>query len=203
MKTIGPWTIRSVKTAYQNPWVRLDHHEVTRPDGADGIYGVVRFANLAIGVLPLFEDGTTVLVGQHRFPSDQYSWELPEGGGPEGQTPEETAHRELAEETGLRAAFMSPLGEAQLSNSVTDEYAYYFVAWGLEQGVAMPEPDEILKIRRLPFRELLGEVNRGEITDSLTILMVQGAVIKALSGLLPDQPQRIILSSLEGLRGFR
>ena len=81
----GPWQVGASRTVYENPWLRLTEHDVTRPDGEPGLYGVVEFANLAIAVLPLFEDGTTVLVGQHRFPQDKYSWEIPEGGGPLGE----------------------------------------------------------------------------------------------------------------------
>lgn len=195
---IGPWQVREVRTEYENSWIRLDHHEVTRPDGQQGLYGVVRFANLAVGVLPLFEDGSTMLVGQHRFPFDLYSWELPEGGGPKGETPEATAHRELAEETGLRAKHLAALGEAQLSNCVTDERAYYYVAWDLEPGETSPDPDEVLEHRRLPFHEVVREIHDGQITDALTILMVQGAVVKAQMGLLPERPRDLILSQMDG-----
>lgn len=193
MTRIGPWHIRDVETSYENPWIRVDHHEVTRPDGTPGIYGVVRFAHLAVGVLPLFEDGTTLLVGQHRFPTDAYSWELPEGGGPPNEAPEVTAARELAEETGLKAAHYAPLAQCDLSNSVTDERAHLFIAWGLEQGTAAPDPDEILQQRRLSFGELVTDVAEGRILDTLTILMVEGAIIKAQLGLLPKAPASIIL----------
>lgn len=199
----GPWSIHDVRTGYENPWIRVDHHEVTCPDGAAGIYGVVRFANLAIGVLPLFEDGTTMLVGQHRFTFDEYSWELPEGGGPKGEAPEETARRELAEETGITAGELAPLGEAQLSNSVSDEYSHYFLAWDLTLGEASPDPDEVLEQRRVSFAELVGEIISGRILDSLTILMVQGAILKAQLGLLPNAPASIILDELKRVEGFR
>ena len=199
----GPWTVHGVQTGYENPWIRVDHHEVTCPDGAPGIYGVVRFANLAIGVLPLFEDGTTMLVGQHRFTFDDYSWELPEGGGPRGEAPEDTAHRELAEETGITAGQLVPLGEAQLSNSVTDEYSHYFLAWDLKLGEASPDPDEVLEQRRVPFSTLVDDIISGRVLDSLTILMVQGAILKAQLGLLPKAPADTIIDELSRVEGFR
>ncbi|MEM9233414.1 MAG: NUDIX hydrolase [Pseudomonadota bacterium] len=202
-KRIGPWRIHEIRREYENPWVKVDHHDVTRPDGQSGVYGVIRFAHLAIGVLPLFEDGTTMLVGQHRFPFDAYSWELPEGGCPGGEAPAETARRELAEETGITAANLVSLGEAQLSNSVTDEYAHYFIAWDLEVGEAAPEPDEVLDRRRVPLGDVLREIHEGQITDALTIMMVQGAVVKAQIGLLPERPQDIILSQLDGVSRSR
>ena len=119
----GPWQVGASRTVYENPWLRLTEHDVTRPDGEPGLYGVVEFANLAIAVLPLFEDGTTVLVGQHRFPQDKYSWEIPEGGGPRGEPPLDSARRELKEETGLEAAQWREILRMDLSNSVTNEEA--------------------------------------------------------------------------------
>lgn len=200
-RKVGPWQVREIRASYDNPWIRIDHHEVIRPDGVEGIYGVVRFANLAVGVLPIFEDGTTMLVGQHRFPLDLYSWELPEGGGPMGEPSEETARRELAEETGLKASHLAPLGIAHMSNSVTDERAEYYIAWGLEEGEAAPEPDEVLALRRLPLSEVVMEIAKGRITDSLTILMVHGAILNAQIGLLPDAPAGTILSEMRRLQG--
>ncbi|MEM6649346.1 MAG: NUDIX hydrolase [Pseudomonadota bacterium] len=193
---VGPWTVRKRHIAYQNPWIEIDHHDIIRPDGAESLYGVVRFKNLAVGVLPLFEDGTVPLVGQHRFPFDAYSWELPEGGGPKGEAPEETARRELAEETGLRAGHIHPLGKCHLSNSVTDEQAVMFLVWDLTQGQAQPEGDEILTHRRVPFKTLFQEVLRGDITDSLTIMMVQMAVLKAQNGDIPPAPATLILKQM-------
>ncbi|MEM9809890.1 MAG: NUDIX hydrolase, partial [Pseudomonadota bacterium] len=132
----GPWTINTVRDAYKNPWITLRHHDVLRPDGAEGIYGTVSFANYAIGVLPLFADGTVPMVGQFRFPLGRETWELPEGGGPKTEDPIVSAQRELREETGLTAAHWHGFGQADLSNSVTDERAFFFRAWDLEQGEA-------------------------------------------------------------------
>ena len=69
---IGPWTRRSRRVAYENPWVTVWHDEVTRPDGEPGVYGVVHFANLAAGVLALDEDDRVLLVGQHRY-TDEFA----------------------------------------------------------------------------------------------------------------------------------
>ena len=90
--------------AYENPWITVWHDEVDRPDGSPGIYGVVHFANLAAGVVAIDDEDRTVLVGQHRYTLDEWSWEIPEGGVPDGETPLEGAQRELREETGVEAA---------------------------------------------------------------------------------------------------
>ncbi|WP_411817318.1 NUDIX domain-containing protein [Hyphococcus sp. DH-69] len=184
-KKIGPWEITSTDEIFSNPWISLVRHDVLQPDGSPGTYGVVRFQNLAIGVLPIDSDGYVTLVGQHRFPSDKYSWELPEGGGNKDLPPLEAAKRELAEETGLRANSWLELTKFDVSNSVTDEQAICYLAWDLEPGPAAPEPSEDLTIQRVPFKTLLNMVLGGEISDNLTIVMTLTAYIKALRGEVP------------------
>jgi 8-oxo-dGTP pyrophosphatase MutT (NUDIX family) len=170
--TSNPWTILSEKEQYENPWIKVTEYDVLNPSGGKGIYGKVHFKNLAIAVLPLDEEMHTYLVGQYRFTIDQYTWELPEGGCPEGSSPLESAQRELLEETGLQASDWQEIMQMHLSNSVTDEWAHVFLARGLQQGLAQPEETEQLRVRRLPFDEVYRMVENGEITDSLTIAAV-------------------------------
>ena len=191
----GPWTVNSSRAVYENPWITVTDCAVTRPDGAPGQYGVVHFKNLAIGVLPLLDDGTTPLVGQHRFPFDAYSWELPEGGGKLGEDPLEAARRELVEETGFRAESWLQFAACDLSNSVTDERGLCFLAWGLEAGPAAPDSDEVLAHRRVKFSDLHEMVLKGDIRDSLTMIMVLTAKAMALEGRLPEAASRLILRS--------
>src|ERR1700723_2760187 len=87
----NPWTTLSSRAVDENPWISVREDQVLRPDGQPGIYGVVHFKNRAVGVLPVDEEGRVWLVGQHRYPLDAYSWEIPEGGCPESETPEATA----------------------------------------------------------------------------------------------------------------
>lgn len=195
-KTVGPWRVTSENSAFANPWIEIVDHAVIHPDGAPGEYGVVRFKNIAIGVLPFDENGRVTLVGQHRFPHDKYSWELPEGGGPVDVDPLISAKRELAEETGLIAREWAPLSAFDVSNSVTDERAICYFAWGLSAGEAAPESSEALTLKQVSFKELLEMVMSGEITDSLTIVMVLTALAKALRGEAPAPISAFILASL-------
>ncbi|HXI86751.1 MAG TPA: NUDIX hydrolase [Parvularculaceae bacterium] len=181
----GPWRVRGAREAFDNPWLSLIDYEVTHPDGREGSYGVVRFKNRAIGVLPIDDEGRVYLVGQHRFPLGRYSWELPEGGAPKSEDALEGAKRELAEETGLTARHWTPLLSFDISNSVTDEEAICFLAAGLEAGESAPDPTEILELERVPFAALLERVLNGDIRDSLTIVMTLAAYAKALRGELP------------------
>jgi 8-oxo-dGTP pyrophosphatase MutT (NUDIX family) len=166
----NPWTILSQDVKYDNPWITLTEYKVLNPHGGKGIYGKVHFKNLAIGIVALDEDGYIYLVGQYRFPLDQYSWEIPEGGGLHGVDPLESAKRELLEETGLKAASWEKLLELHLSNSVSDELGIIYLATGLSQHEAQPEDTEQLHTKRIPFQEAYEMFERGEITDSLTIV---------------------------------
>lgn len=165
----NPWKTKSAKEVYANPWIRIEHHEVVNPSGGDGIYGVVCFQNLAIGVVPVDAEMNTYLVGQFRYTLNQYSWEIPEGGGPKGEEPIETARRELLEETGLIARTWTMLCPIHTSNSVTDEAGFVFMAQDLEQGESEPEETEDLLVWKLPLAEAIAMVERGEITDSLSV----------------------------------
>ena len=76
----APWVEHSIKTVFENPWLRIEETAVDAPTGKPCQYGLVRFKNRAIGILPIFDDGTTIIVGQMRYPLGNYSWEIPEGG---------------------------------------------------------------------------------------------------------------------------
>jgi 8-oxo-dGTP pyrophosphatase MutT (NUDIX family) len=166
----NPWQTHTNEVRYSNPWIEVTHRQVTNPSGGAGIYGVVHFRNVAIGVVPIDAEGYTWLVGQYRYTLEQYHWEIPEGGCPLGTDLLATAQRELLEETGLKAEEWIPLLETHLSNSVTDEYGACFVARQLTQGEAEPEPTELLQVRRLPLSEAVEMVMRGAITDSLSVM---------------------------------
>ena len=183
----GPWTRRTRRVAYENPWITVWHDEVTRPDGEAGIYGVVHFANLAVGALAIDDAGRVPLVGQHRYALDRYSWEIPEGGVPDGESPLDGARRELREETGIEAADWLELGRSHLSNSVSDEEAVLFLATGLTHGEATPDGTESLAVRWVPFDEVLAMTLDGRISDAMTILAVHRAAIARLSGADPEE----------------
>jgi 8-oxo-dGTP pyrophosphatase MutT (NUDIX family) len=181
VETKNPWLTLSSKRVYDNPWITVREDRVVRPDGQPGIYGVVHYKNLAVGVLAIEEDHV-YLVGQYRYPLKRYSWEIPEGGCPEDEEPLRAAQRELKEETGLEAARWQRLGEAYLSNSVADEYAVWFLATGLVPGEVGPEGTERLSVRRVPLHEALTMALDGEITDALSHLALMSYALKHPTG---------------------
>lgn len=182
----SPWVRGPGRVVYDNPWIRVTEYAATAPTGLPATYGLVSYKNYAVAVLPLFEDGTTVLVGQHRFPLEAYSWEIPEGGGPLADDPLASAQRELAEETGLQAAEWREVLRAELSNSVSDERAIGYLATGLspQAGGAHADDTEAIELARVPFREALDAAMAGQLTDVLTVAMLLKAYHMAREGLL-------------------
>ena len=182
LPTPNPWTTLDRRSVYENPWIAVREDRVLRPDGSPGIYGVVHFKNRAIGVLAVEEDGSIWLVGQHRYPHDRYSWEIPEGGAPEGELADEAARRELREETGLIADRLEPLGgEVHLSNSVSDETGFLFRATGLTRGPSEPDATERLNVRLVAWDEAWAMLGRGEITDSLSVIAILLEAVRRVS----------------------
>lgn len=168
----NPWQIKGQKLIYDNPWIGVTEYDVINPAGGKGIYGKVHFKGLAIGALPLDEQLNTYLVGQYRFTLNQYSWEIPEGGGALDVDPVLSAQRELLEETGLVAQSWTRIMEMHLSNSVSDEHAIIYLARDLSQQAACPEETEQLQVRKLPFEEAYRMVEAGKITDSMSVAAI-------------------------------
>lgn len=169
----NPWTTVSVKEIYTNPWIRVHEHQVINPAGNPGIYGTVSFRNRAVGIVPLAENGDIWLVGQYRFPLQQYHWEIPMGGAPEGEYALDCAERELREETGLKAQSIELLAHVHTSNCITNEEGFVFIARGLTEVGAEPEETEVLTVRRLPFSEALQMTMDGRITDAISVIALQ------------------------------
>ena len=157
-----------------------------RPDCKPGIYGVVEFANYALGVVAVTDELDTFLVGQWRYTLGRYSWEIPEGGGDKRIDPLESIRRELLEETGIAATEWIPLGPFDLSNSVTDETGFVYLARNLSQGEPRPDGDEVLRVRRLPLSEARAMCLDGRIMDAVSII----GLLRAWEYLRTEQPER-------------
>ena len=191
-QTKNPWTVVSRSDVYENEWIRVEHHEVLAPSGGLGVYGTVHFKNQATGVVPIDEYGNVILVGQYRFPLRAYSWEIPEGGGAHAVSALESAQRELREECGLAARNWSELVAMDLSNSVSDERATIFLAWGLSEVAAKPDETEILQIARVRFWDAVKRVKRGEIRDAMSVAALFRVALMALQNELPEQIAKAI-----------
>lgn len=190
-----PWTPGVERQVFETGWIAVTDQTAIAPTGRPSPYGLVRFKNLALAVLPIHDDGTVTLVGQHRFPFMAYSWELPEGGAPLSEDPLAGAQRELAEETGLVAAEWQEILSAQLSNSITDERMVGYLATGLSPAAARPQADETeaIALVRVPFHEALEAAVAGHLPDMLTVAMLLRGHHMAVKGSLPGALSRAML----------
>ena len=165
------------EVVYEGRVVRLTVDTVRFPDGSEGQLEMIRHVG-ASAVLPFLgdlsdPDPEVLLVRQYRYASDGYLYEVPAGlpAGPE-ESWEECAHRELEEETGMRASRMTPLTRIYTTPGFTDEVIRLFVATNLEPGALSRDPDEFMEVVRVAFSEALEMVRDGRIVDAKSIATI-------------------------------
>ena len=163
------WKTLDSRKIYDSPWITVFEDNVINPAGGKNIYGHVHFKGKAVAIVPLDDEGNTWIVGQDRYTTHEYSWEVPMGGSDPGEEPLDTARREPKEETGITAENLTLIMRLHTSNSITDEEGFVFVARGLEIGEADFDEMEDLAIRKLPLAEAVDMVMRGEITDAISV----------------------------------
>ena len=168
MTTQNPWRTLGSRRVYRNPWLTLREDIVIRPDGAEGIYSVVEMRP-SCGVVAVNDDNQIALVGQWRYVHNKYSLEIPTGGSEQDEIPLDAAKRELQEETGLTAAAWTSLGSIDNSNGVTTDVAHLFLARNLTAGAPIPQGDEQVELRWMPFVGAVLSVMKGEITESVSV----------------------------------
>ncbi len=163
------WRRLSTRTVFENPWMQVREDHVINPGGGENQYGYVHFKNRAVAIVPIDPQRNVWLVGQQRYTLDAWSWELPMGGAPLDEAPLAAAQRELKEETGLEAGRWTEIMQLHPSNSITDELGVVYVAMDLTEGQTSFEETEDLEVRRLPFDEAIAMVERGDITDAISV----------------------------------
>jgi 8-oxo-dGTP pyrophosphatase MutT (NUDIX family) len=170
MSEANPWKRLDSRTVYTNSWMSVREDRVIRPDGQEGIYGVVQ-TRIATGVVALTPKLDVVLVGQYRYPTDVYSWEIVQGGTDENEEPLAACQRELQEEAGLIAASWRPLGgEIHLSNCISSEIGFIYVAEDLTDTEATPDGTEVLKLKTVSIRDAVRMAMSGEIVDAVSVI---------------------------------
>lgn len=157
------------ESIYDGRILRVERWRVVCPNGRKATREVV-LHNGASAIVPVFDDGTTLLVRQHRVAVDRMTLEIPAGklDGP-GEDPLDCAARELAEETGLRAARLRHMTTILTTPGFCTEKIALYLAQGLTQGETSPDEDEFLGLVRLPLEEAVARIGSGEIVDGKTI----------------------------------
>jgi 8-oxo-dGTP pyrophosphatase MutT (NUDIX family) len=168
------WKKLSSKIVFDNPWITVFEDRVRNPGGGHNDYGHVHFKNKAVAIIPLDDEGNTWLVGQDRYTLGSFTWELPMGGAPLTESPLDAAKRELKEETGLTAAKWTEVMQLHTSNSITDEVGFVFVAEDLAEGQSELDETENIELRKLKLTDALDMIDRGEITDAVTVAALLG-----------------------------
>jgi ADP-ribose pyrophosphatase len=166
-----PWKTLSSTPIYRNRWLALREDLVELPDGRTTIYGVVTCGE-CVGILPFLDPETVLLIRQYRYVAGRMTWEMPTGGVHAGESLEEAAQRELAEEIGYRAGRLTSISTYHTSKSVLDETAHLFLGEGMERLALPPDETEFIEVRTFPFAEVLRMVLADEILDSMTIIAV-------------------------------
>jgi 8-oxo-dGTP pyrophosphatase MutT (NUDIX family) len=174
------YTILSTTTAYRNPWTELREDRLQRADGSAGLYGWLAPVDCAI-VLPRHDDGSISLVRQWRHAWGQSSWELPCGRLEPGEDALSAAQRELAEETGLKAASWTAIGTWHHSDARVAGNIHAFVAEHFSDTPARrDDTEDDLVIERVSEAEIWGAIADGRITQVATIAAL--ARVKATAG---------------------
>lgn len=147
---------------------RLLVERVALPDGSAVERGMVDHPGSVV-LIPLLGE-QVVLIRQYRRTLDQIILELPAGTRHPGEPPELCAQRELREETGLRAAQLTPLGTIYPSPGLTNEAMHLFLATGLTADPLPMDADEQIETQLLPLEEAVRMARSGAIADAKTIV---------------------------------
>jgi ADP-ribose pyrophosphatase len=146
--------------------VYVDHVEL--PDGSTSTRDWIKHPG-ASAIVPVFEDGTIMLVKQFRYPPRKTFIEVPAGKIDPGETPLSAARRELVEESGLVCDHLKPAGSFFPAIGYADEEIFVYVGWGISRESKKCEDDEFLVNYRVSFSKALSMIDKGEITDGKTI----------------------------------
>ena len=167
-----PWKTLRTRIVYENPWTTIREDVAEMPNGKTTIYGVVQNSE-CVGVLPFVDDDHVVMVRQYRYVfGEDHRWEMPTGGVKSGESLEQAARRELAEEIGYAAANLEHISTFYTSKSIVHEIAHLFIGRDLIRAQAIPDDTEFLEIEIMPFANVLRMTLDGEIRDAMTVIAV-------------------------------
>ncbi|MEE9492635.1 MAG: NUDIX hydrolase [Gammaproteobacteria bacterium] len=153
---------------HRGPVIDLGIEPVTLPNGNRLDLEVIRHPGGA-AVVALNEQQEVCLLHQYRHAADGWLWELPAGKIDNDEPPLQTAHRELAEEAGIKAKSMQALGDILTTPGFCDETIFLYLATNLSNCPLQQEADEVIEIHWLPFNQAIEQIFNGTIRDAKTV----------------------------------
>ncbi len=170
MKRDSPRVLSS-KTLYSGGVFGVRRDRVLEPGGVRTVRDVVTHSGSVV-VLPVFADGSLLLIRQYRHAVGCFLWELVAGRVEPGESPLAGARRELLEETGCTASRFRRLMKVFPTPGFVSEWMVVYLAEGPMQGVARPEDDERILSRRFSLRQVEQMIRRGTLRDAKSIAAV-------------------------------
>jgi ADP-ribose pyrophosphatase len=167
----GPWTVVGTTTVYKNPWINVREDKVIRPDGKDGIFGVVTMIP-GVSVLPLDPEGNVYLTKEYHYGVERVTIEAISGGINKREKKLAAAKRELHEEAGLKAKKWKYLGFVDPFTTVVVSPNHMYLARDLSFSTASPEATEKIDVIKIPFKKAVELVISGIITHSATSTLI-------------------------------
>ena len=164
-------TFVSSQNIYDGRFFKVRQEEVRLPNGSIALRDIVEHSG-GVGVLPLTDRKTVLMVRQYRRPNDEILLEIPAGKKNENEDPQECGIRELEEETGMRAKKLQFLGICRPTPAYSSENIYIYLATDLYPGKKHLDPDEFLDVCEIPIQKLHQMVMNGEIVDSKTQIAI-------------------------------
>lgn len=167
----GPWTVVDSKNVYTNPWINVKEDKVIRPDGKDGIFGVITMKP-GVSIMPIDDKGNVYLTKEYHYAVERETIEAISGGIDSNESKLEAAQRELLEETGIEAKEWIDMGAVDPFTSVINSPNNLFLAKNLSFSKANPEGTEKIKIIKVSFKQATDWVMQSVITHSATVALI-------------------------------
>jgi 8-oxo-dGTP pyrophosphatase MutT (NUDIX family) len=177
---LNPWITKKQKVVYKNPWIKVREDKVVRPDGKDGIYGVVQISD-GVGIVAIDKDNNVLLIGEWRYPISKYSWSIICGTCEGNERPLSAAKKELIEEASMKAKNWQHLVTFHPSPGILDETAHIFLATDLADTIGVQEGTTKIRVKKVPFTKALDMIKKGKITDSYAIIGLLSAKEKLIN----------------------
>jgi ADP-ribose pyrophosphatase len=179
----------SSQRVYDGRLLQVYVDDVKLPDNSESTRDWIKHPG-ASAIVPVFEDGTIMLLKQYRYPPRKLFIEVPAGKLDEGEPPIVTAKRELEEETGYECSDIESAGSFFPAIGYADEEIFVFVAWNLQKKLKNVDDDEFVINHRVSFAEALDMIATGEIDDAKTIC----SIIKAKVWWEENEPFKVNFS---------